>query len=81
MLQNAYFLAKIGADTAENERNFAEILPKIGNYPTRRAAVALPTPSLRTSGVRPSTYVGSPTQLSSYQALKGSFSAAAAAVT
>ena len=27
MLQNAYFLAKIGADTAENEQNFAEILP------------------------------------------------------
>ena len=25
MLQNAYFLAKIGADTAENERNSAEI--------------------------------------------------------
>jgi len=34
MLQNAYFLAKIGADTAENEQQFAEILPKIGNYPT-----------------------------------------------
>ena len=34
MLQNAYFLAKIGADTAENERKFAENLPKIGNYPT-----------------------------------------------
>ena len=34
MLQNAYSLAKIGADTAENERHFAEILPKIGNYPT-----------------------------------------------
>ena len=34
MLQNAYLLAKIGADTAENERNLAEILPKIGNYPT-----------------------------------------------
>ena len=34
MLQNAYFLAKIGADTAENERNFAEIMPKIGNYPS-----------------------------------------------
>ena len=33
MLQNAYFLAKIGADTAENERKFAETLPKIGNYP------------------------------------------------
>ena len=27
MLKNAYFLAKIGADTAENERDFAEILP------------------------------------------------------
>ena len=28
MLQNAYLLAKIGADTAENEQHFAEILPK-----------------------------------------------------
>ena len=27
MLQNAYFLAKIGADAAENEQHFAEILP------------------------------------------------------
>ena len=27
MLTNAYLLAKIGADTAENERHFAEILP------------------------------------------------------
>ena len=26
MLKNAYFLAKIGADTAENERNFAKNL-------------------------------------------------------
>ena len=34
MLQNAYLLAKIGADTAENEQHFAENLPKIGNYPT-----------------------------------------------
>ena len=34
MLQNAYFLAKIGADTAENEQHFADILPKTGNYPT-----------------------------------------------
>ena len=44
MLQNAYFLAKIGADTAENEQHFAEILPKIGNYPTgspRRGAAVL----------------------------------------
>ena len=30
MLQNAYLLAKIGVDAAENERNFAENLPKIG---------------------------------------------------
>ena len=34
MLQNAYFLAKIGADIAENEQHFAEILRKFGNYPT-----------------------------------------------
>ena len=34
MLQNAYLLAKIGADTAENDRKFAENLPKIGNYTT-----------------------------------------------
>ena len=30
MLQNAYLLAKIGADTAENEQHFTEILPKNG---------------------------------------------------
>ena len=30
MLQNAYFLAKIGADAAENEQHFAEILPILG---------------------------------------------------
>ena len=35
MLQNEDSLAKIGADTAENEQHFAEILP-IG----RRVAVA-----------------------------------------
>ena len=34
MLQNTYSLAKIGADTDENEQHFAEILPKTGNYPT-----------------------------------------------
>ena len=45
MLQNAYFLAKIGADTAENEQHFAEILPKTGNYPTG--------PPGRRSGRRP----------------------------
>ena len=29
MLKNAYLLAKIGADTAENEQNFAEFFTKI----------------------------------------------------
>ena len=29
MLQNAHLLAKIGADTAENERQFAESLPSL----------------------------------------------------
>ena len=42
MLQNAYLLAKIGADTAENERKFAENLPKLGNYPT--GPLRVPTP-------------------------------------
>ena len=37
MLQNAYLLAKIGADTAENERNFAEICQKLAT--TLQAAV------------------------------------------
>ena len=36
MLENAYLLAKVGADTAENEQHFAEISP-IG----RRGEVAL----------------------------------------
>ena len=39
MLKNAYFLAKICADTAENEQRFAEFLPKTGNYPTGQALV------------------------------------------
>ena len=50
MLQNAYLLAKIGADTAENERNVAENLPRIGTCPTgpgpclSRPAAADPCP-------------------------------------
>ena len=48
MLQNAYLLAKIGADTAENEQHFAENLPKIGNYPT-----GPPGRELRESGAAP----------------------------
>ena len=35
MLQDAYFLAKIGADTAENEQHFAKKMRKTDNYPTR----------------------------------------------
>ena len=51
MLQNAYFVAKIGADTAENEQHFAEILPigrRVADRPTSppgaapRAAVGVP---------------------------------------
>ena len=39
MLQNAYFLAKIGADTAENEQHFAEILPIGRRVADRRGPV------------------------------------------
>ena len=64
MLQNAYFLATIGADTAENEREFAENLPKIGNYADcrrrdlplvaagRRGAPRREVLTLRAAGVR-----------------------------
>ena len=41
MLKNAYLLAKIGADTAENEEHFAAILP------TNWAAVAAVDQQLR----------------------------------
>ena len=45
MLQNAYLLAKIGADTAENERNFAEYLRKFAencaaDIPGKRAGAS-----------------------------------------
>ena len=40
MLKNAYLLAKIGADPAENEQHFADNLPKIGNYPTGAIAAS-----------------------------------------
>ena len=33
MLQNAYLLAKIGADTAENEQHFAEICQTVAGLP------------------------------------------------
>ena len=40
MLKNAYFLAKIGADTAENEQHFAEICQKLAT--TRQSARLTP---------------------------------------
>ena len=54
MLQNAYLLAKIGADTAENDQHFAENLSKTGNYPTgpRSEPSGLP-PSRRAGGAAP----------------------------
>ena len=45
MLQNAYFLAKIGADTAENEQHFAEILPTDGADGRRLELVTKPAES------------------------------------
>ena len=52
MLQNAHLLAKIGADTAENERNLAENLPKFAKNcqklaTTLRVASAAPAPRPR----------------------------------
>ena len=44
MLKNAYLLAKVGADTAENEQHFAENLLKIGNYRGPAAPRAGPAP-------------------------------------
>ena len=51
MLQNAYFLANIGADTAENEQHSAKILPKIGNYPTLLASAGRLDADDRADGV------------------------------
>ena len=69
MLQNAYFLAKIGADTAENEQHFAEILP-IGRRVTtasasgeRRQRAPLPRPPRRRSAGGPTLGL---TQLANY---------------
>ena len=55
--QNAYFLAKIGADTAENEQHFAEILPKTGDHaimrtPSKCTSAAAMRPALRGRGVQ-----------------------------
>ena len=46
MLQNAYFLAKIGADTAENEQHFAIFCRNFAN----RRSLTSPPRSCRASG-------------------------------
>ena len=38
-MQNEYLLAKVGADTAENERDFAEICQKLATCPLQPASV------------------------------------------
>ena len=55
MLQNAYFLANIGADTAENEQHFAENLPKTGNYPAGPLPIDAPSLVARTGRGREGT--------------------------
>ena len=52
MLQNAYLVAKIGADTAENEQHSAEILPT--------AAPPSAPPRPRQRGPAPLVAVGGP---------------------
>ena len=49
MLQNAYLLAKIGADTAENERNFVKIYQN-WQLPYGSQRVALRPAALRVAG-------------------------------
>ena len=54
MLQNAYFdyfLAKIGADTAENEQHFAEILPIGRRVADRTQACSAAVLTLRSSAL------------------------------
>ena len=52
MLKNAYFLAKIGADTAENERNFANNLPNIATPVETPNCMAATAAELENSRVR-----------------------------
>ena len=63
MLQNAYFLAKIGADTAENEQHFAEILPKT-------ALMVLRAAEAPGHHARSATYVGADSNFSTEDASK-----------
>ena len=71
MLQNAYFLAKIGADTAENEQQFAEILPIDRRVAARRHARGRHARCPRDRAARPSAYRASPTAPGSGSGLEG----------
>ena len=53
MLSNAYLLAKIGADTAENEQRFAEILPNFRLLVRRSRQSAEPAAGRRGRGEGP----------------------------
>ena len=67
MLQNAYFLAKIGADTAENEQHFAEILPIGRRVADRRVKSATPGRSATAGPSIPvSQYLPAEAQYSSF---------------
>ena len=63
MLQNAYLLAKIGADTDENEQHFAENLPKIGNYPTGPRPGSSSSRRMVAAAAQPREERGSPLRL------------------
>ena len=52
MLSNAYLLAKFRFDTAENERHFAEILPKTGLHGPGGPARRTPAPRGRRRAAR-----------------------------
>ena len=51
MLQNAYFVAKIGADTAENKQHSAEILPVGRRVADRRGAAVVHREAVEERGV------------------------------
>ena len=53
MLSNAYLLAKFRFDTAENERNFAEILPKTDQVIDRDVRTLRRPRGRNTTGERP----------------------------
>ena len=71
MLQNAYLLAKIGVDTAENEQHFAKIVPKpplgwrsLGPGCTPSAGLCIPTAPICKGG--PACKPGPPSGLFAY---------------